>query len=208
VTLADPTEEARAEESHPLPAIALQTSVGKMVFLWSMMGLMALVFMTFARGNNRFWRDFPLVVGGCGVLFCAYAMARCSSLRFRLDETGLTYTGLFRSVDVSWSSILWVGWLMQPASAYSPTSYSFAVGVRGRRLPCCLLFWVSSRTLADLNSMTQSEVEHEIELAVTSRKVWYRPRLPDMTPVALWVVTMAVILALAFIPFAIIALTR
>jgi hypothetical protein len=48
--------------------------------------------------------------------------------------------------------------------------------------------------------MTQSEVEHEIELAVASRQVWYRPRIPDLTPAALWFVTTAIILALTFIP--------
>jgi hypothetical protein len=197
-----------AAATHPLPDVSLSVSVRRMRLCWAIFCVMALVLLSLASGEHGLWRDFPLVVGSGGVLFCVYAFARSGRLRFTLDDAGLTYTGLFRSVDAPWSSIRWVGWLMQSASANSPTTYSLAVGVRGRRLPCCLLFWVSSRTLASLNTMTQSEVKHEIELAINSRNVWYRPRIPDMTPVALWFVITAIILALAFIPFATIALTR
>ncbi len=129
-----------------------------------------------------------IIVAGVGVLgamLCVLAIARAGRLQMRFDNHGVEFSGVFRTMNVPWSGVEWVGWLMLPATAHSSTSYSLAVDVRGRRVPYCLL-WVSSARLAQVNGVPDRMLKQELELALADRRVAYRHRVPDVSPVALW----------------------
>ncbi len=156
-----------------------------------------------------FWLAALPVAGGSTLsVWGLAASVRARRLHMAFSDQGVTYQGLARSLNIAWSQVAWVGWIMTPATSMSPTIYSLAVGAAGHRVPYCLPFWVTSRTLGELGSVSESEVKHQLELALADRGIRYRERIPNVAPTTLWLWALAAAILIGFGPALAIILLR
>jgi hypothetical protein len=117
--------------------------------------------------------------------------------RFELTDDGVEFVGMYRRLRAPWSEVEWLGWVTEPANAFSPAQYRLTVRVRGHRVPYWSS-WANAAGIAKRNDLQTGTIKHQVKVAAEDRQICYRERIPDMSETRLWWWT-AAIFALVFI---------
>jgi len=79
-------------------------------------------------------RAIILVLGVPPSVALLVALIRAGNVSLRFGDSGVSYTGWFRTLDLSLESVTVIGWIVIPGFQGQPTSYQFMFKVAGHLL--------------------------------------------------------------------------